>query len=159
MTVLILKTKRHIEYKGLFSSPSNMQKSSRHIFENKSKKRKGRCTIKAKNPRRKRQYWHQIRQSIFKGTQREAVSLEKIMGKKIFLDTIIVVDIIDAKRAKHLQLRLRVRRYDDCGAYVSEDILQLHCFIYQKRSGKQFQKRHSTDWEIVSFGKIVPKRC
>lgn len=81
------------------------------------------------------------------------------MGKKIFLDTNIVADIIDAKRAKHLQAMRLMEKVitDDCGVCVSEDILTTLFYISkEKRQTLEFFKNVIlVDWEIVSFGKNI----
>lgn len=79
------------------------------------------------------------------------------MGKKIFLDTNIVADIIDAKRANHSQA-IRVMEKlieDDCRVCISEDILTTLFYISKSKAQtlEFFKNVILVDWEILSFGK------
>jgi predicted nucleic acid-binding protein len=79
------------------------------------------------------------------------------MAKKIFLDTNIVADIIDAKRANHTQA-IRVMEKlikDDYCVCISEDILTTLFYISKSKveTLEFFKNVILVDWEILSFGK------
>lgn len=81
------------------------------------------------------------------------------MGKKIFLDTNIVADLIDANRANHSQA-IRVMEKlieDDCRVCISEDILTTLFYISKSKAQtlEFFKNVILVDWEILSFGKIT----
>jgi len=81
------------------------------------------------------------------------------MGKKIFLDTNIVADIIDAKRTKHPQAMRLMEKViaDDCSVCISEDMLTTLFYISkEKRQTLEFfENVILVDWEILSFGKNI----
>ncbi len=79
------------------------------------------------------------------------------MDKKIFLDTNIVADIIDAKRANHTQALKVMEKLieDDICVYISEDILTTLFYISKSKAQtlEFFKNVILVDWEIVNFGK------
>lgn len=79
------------------------------------------------------------------------------MGKKIFLDTNIVADIIDAKRANHSQAIRVIEKLieEDCRVCISEDSLTTLFYISKSKAQtlEFFKNVILVDWEILSFGK------
>lgn len=79
------------------------------------------------------------------------------MGKKIFLDTNIVADIIDANRVKHEQAIHIMEKLieDDCRVCISEDILTTLFYISKSKAQtlEFFKNVILLDWEVLSFGK------
>lgn len=79
------------------------------------------------------------------------------MDKKIFLDTNIVADIIDANRANHSQAIRMMEKIieDDCRVCISEDILTTLFYISKSKTQtlEFFKNVILVDWEILSFGK------
>lgn len=79
------------------------------------------------------------------------------MAKKIFLDTNIVADIIDAKRANHAKAMGVMEKLieDDCYICISEDILTTLFYISKSKTQtlEFFKNVIFVDWEILSFGK------
>lgn len=81
------------------------------------------------------------------------------MLKKVFLDTNIVADIIDAQRAHHQSAMRLVEKlideaYDIC---ISEDMLSTLFYISKDKKGTLdfFQNVIFEDWEILHFGHTV----
>jgi len=79
--------------------------------------------------------------------------------KKVFLDTNIVLDIIDSTRKNH-KFALEVVRYlllNDYTIVISEDMLSTIFYIsIQKKDALLFVKEVILiDWQIVSFGEDV----
>lgn len=79
------------------------------------------------------------------------------MGKKIFLDTNIVADIIDAKRANHSQAIRVMERVieDDYHVCISEDMLTTLFYISKSKAQtlEFFKNVILVDWDILNFGK------
>ncbi|MCK9373089.1 MAG: type II toxin-antitoxin system VapC family toxin [Sulfuricurvum sp.] len=79
------------------------------------------------------------------------------MGKKIFLDTNIVADLIDANRVNHSPAIRMMEKLieDDCGVCISEDILTTLFYISKSKAQtlEFFKNVILVDWEILSFGK------
>ena len=86
------------------------------------------------------------------------------MGKgSIYLDTNIVVDMIDGLRGNHelsmaLLKRLMLEGYD---VFISEDMLSTIYYIsYDKKATLEFfENIIYVDWQVVSFGKDVIKEA
>lgn len=81
------------------------------------------------------------------------------MAKKIFLDTNIVADIIDAKRAKHvpaMQLMEKVIE-EEMVVCVSEDMLTTLFYISKEKQQtlEFFQHVVFIDWEVFGFGRAI----
>jgi predicted nucleic acid-binding protein len=81
------------------------------------------------------------------------------MLKKVFLDTNIVADIIDAQRVHHQSAMRLVEKlideaYDIC---ISEDMLSTLFYISKDKKGTLdfFQNVIFEDWEILHFGHTV----
>ena len=81
------------------------------------------------------------------------------MGKKIFLDTNIVADIIDAKRANHSQaIRVMEKLIEnDYRVCISEDILTTLFYISKSKAQtlEFFKNVILVDWEILNFCKEI----
>ncbi|OHD98239.1 MAG: hypothetical protein A3K14_00905 [Sulfurimonas sp. RIFCSPLOWO2_12_FULL_36_74] len=81
------------------------------------------------------------------------------MSKKIFLDTNVVADIIDAKRAGHQRAMELVERaiYDDFALCVSEDMLTTLFYISKEKAKtlEFFKNVVFVDWEILNFSKEI----
>ena len=81
------------------------------------------------------------------------------MGKKIFLDTNVVADIIDAKRANYTQAIKVMEKLIEDGSNVciSEDILTTLFYISKSKvqTLEFFKNVILVDWEILSFGKTT----
>lgn len=81
------------------------------------------------------------------------------MARRIFLDTNIVADIIDARRANHTQAIKVMEKLieDDCRVCISEDILTTLFYISKSKTEtlEFFKNVIFVDWEILSFGKNI----
>lgn len=81
------------------------------------------------------------------------------MSKKIFLDTNIVADIIDAKRENHTKaMKLMEKIIDDNQVVcISEDMLTTLFYISKnkKETLEFFQNVIFIDWEILNFTKDI----
>ena len=80
---------------------------------------------------------------------------KNIDTNKIFLDTNIVLDIIDATRIKHIEAtqlwkNLVLKNYQ---IYISEDMLSTIFYINksEKKYTLEFFKLIQNRWQIVSF--------
>lgn len=81
------------------------------------------------------------------------------MGKKIFLDTNIVADIIDAKRVNHVRSMELMKKLIVEGSTVciSEDMITTLFYISKEKSAtlQFFKNVVFVDWEILYFGNNV----
>lgn len=81
------------------------------------------------------------------------------MSKKIFLDTNIVADIIDAKRANHEKAMKLMEKliYDDFVVCISEDMLTTLFYISKEKTEtlEFFKNVIFQDWEILNFNKKI----
>ncbi len=79
------------------------------------------------------------------------------MSKKIFLDTNVVADIIDAKREGHQRAMGLVEKaiYDDVVLCLSEDMLTTLFYISKEKAKtlEFFKNVVFVDWEILNFSK------
>lgn len=79
------------------------------------------------------------------------------MNRKIFLDTNVVADIIDAKRAGHQKAMGLVEKaiYDDVVLCLSEDMLTTLFYISKEKvkTLEFFKNVVFVDWEILNFSK------
>lgn len=79
------------------------------------------------------------------------------MSKKIFLDTNVVADIIDAKREGHQRAMGLVEKaiYDDVVLCLSEDMLTTLFYISKEKvkTLEFFKNVVFVDWEILNFSK------
>lgn len=81
------------------------------------------------------------------------------MSKKIFLDTNVVADIIDAKRANHEKAMKLMEKliYDDFVVCISEDMLTTLFYISKEKTEtlEFFKNVIFQDWEILNFNKKI----
>lgn len=81
------------------------------------------------------------------------------MSKKIFLDTNVVADIIDAKRASHDNAIKLMQKliYDDFIVCISEDMLSTLFYISKEKTQTLafFKNVIFQDWEILNFSKKI----
>lgn len=81
------------------------------------------------------------------------------MSKKIFLDTNVVADIIDAKRVGHQRAMELVEKaiYEDFALCVSEDMLTTLFYISKEKAKtlEFFKNVVFVDWEILNFSKEI----
>lgn len=81
------------------------------------------------------------------------------MSKKIFLDTNIVADIIDAKRANHEKAMKLMEKliYDDFVVCTSEDMLTTLFYISKEKTQtlEFFKNVIFKDWEVLNFSKRI----
>lgn len=79
------------------------------------------------------------------------------MSKKIFLDTNVVADIIDAKREGHQRAMGLVEKaiYDDVVLCLSEDMLTTLFYISKEKAKtlEFFKNVVFVDWKILNFSK------
>ena len=85
------------------------------------------------------------------------------MANKIFLDTNIVLDLLESSRKNH-QNALQLMRYlidNSWEIYISEDMLSTIYYVAKdKRTVLLFiEKVILTDWNVLSFGKSVIKNA
>jgi len=81
------------------------------------------------------------------------------MNRKIFLDTNVVADIIDAARAGHNRAIEFVEKaiYSDFGLCISEDMLTTLFYISKEKvkTLEFFKNIVFVDWEILNFSKEI----
>ncbi|MDD2652771.1 MAG: type II toxin-antitoxin system VapC family toxin [Sulfurimonas sp.] len=81
------------------------------------------------------------------------------MSKKIFLDTNVVADIIDAKRENHTKAMKLMEKTvnDNYVVCISEDMLTTLFYISKnkKETLEFFQNVIFIDWEILNFTKDI----
>jgi len=80
-------------------------------------------------------------------------------NKKIFLDTNIVVDMIDAKREHHKDSILLLKMFiiEGYEVFISEDMLSTLYFISKDKKAtlEFFENIIYVDWNIMSYGQKV----
>ncbi len=81
------------------------------------------------------------------------------MNRKIFLDTNVVADIIDAARVGHKRAIELVKKaiYDDVVLCLSEDMLTTLFYISKEKAKtlEFFKNVVFVDWEILNFSKEI----
>jgi len=86
-----------------------------------------------------------------------------MLKNKIYLDTNIVVDIIDASRANHSKAieLLEALVIHDYGICISEDMLSTVYYILKDKSKTLlfFKNLIFVDWNVLSFGLEIIKQA
>lgn len=80
------------------------------------------------------------------------------MTKKLFLDTNIVIDLIDEARALHVNAKETIFKIieEDYEVYVSEDMISTVYYVLKGNSKVlYFFKNILKEWNVVSFGNDV----
>ena len=88
--------------------------------------------------------------------------LQNTINKKVFLDTNIVIDILDSKRPKHLNATklLEYLIINDIEIVISADMLSTIFYIVKdKKRTLNFYTVILEDWIVVSFGKDIIKKA
>jgi predicted nucleic acid-binding protein len=78
--------------------------------------------------------------------------------KKVFLDTNIILDILDAKRLNHIKAKelLQSLILSDIQIVISEDMLSTIYYICKdKKAVLEFFEVIYEEWDILCFGKSV----
>lgn len=77
--------------------------------------------------------------------------------KKVFLDTNIIADILDNKRARHQESLELIKKLieEDWEICISEDMISTLFYISKEKKQilEFFQNVIFVDWEVVCFGK------
>jgi len=80
------------------------------------------------------------------------------MNKNIFLDTNILVDLLDRRRKNH-HFAVKLLEFlieNEWEIYISEDMVStLYYLIKDKKRVLKFLKEIAEDWHIVPFGREV----
>lgn len=82
--------------------------------------------------------------------------MKEIKLRSVFLDTNIVLDLLDSQREKHKQVKLLLAQLADkeLQTTVSEDMLStIYYIIKNKQAVLEFFKFINKEWDIVPFGK------
>jgi len=77
------------------------------------------------------------------------------MSKKVFLDTNIVLDLLDDKRARHSDAKAVLTKLINDGStiVISEDMLStIYYIVKEKRAVLDFFEVVLKEWSVVPFG-------
>lgn len=88
--------------------------------------------------------------------------LQNTTNKKVFLDTNVVIDILNSQRANHLNATklLEYLIINDIEIVISEDMLSTIFYIVKdKKQTLNFFNVILEDWSVVSFGKDIVKEA
>ena len=88
--------------------------------------------------------------------------LQNTTNKKVFLDTNVVIDILNSQRLNHLNAKklLEYLIINDIEIVISEDMLSTIFYIVKDRKQTlNFFNVILEDWDVVSFGKDITKEA